>query len=361
MPAERLKLFAMRISRRAGIVALWFGLALGLSAQAPANDTKFVSSEAALEQGLGAYKAGYYNLAVPALAFAAGSGLFFGQYYLAQIYADNGTAFTNHAKAYELYMRVVDEHANVDPDDDWRAAYVGKSLTAVARYTLRGLPEIGLVPNTERAAKFLRDAATFFGDSDAQFELARMYLKGEGVQEDRKLAFHWLSTLTQKGHAGAQAFLAELLWKGNELARDEKRALALITVAVANAPEADRLWIEDIYQNIFCGSSTGRAHRRTVWWRCGSASIRPELGRKAASVSLDRVRAPAATVRHCRCRSATVARRTRNRVRNGAVLLVRGSSACARSAHRSVRVSFRSGAAPTVQLAVHADWPSAAL
>ena len=212
------------------------------------------------------------------------SGLFFGQYYLAQIYADNGAAFTNHAKAYELYLRIVDEHANVDPDDDWRAAYVGKSLTAVARYTLRGLPEIGLVPNTERAAKFLRDAATFFGDPDAQFELARMYLKGEGVQEDRKLAFHWLSTLTQKGHAGAQAFLAELLWKGNELARDEKRALALITVAVANAPEADRLWIEDIYQNIFCGSSTGTRAQAdglvAVWKRIYSPRSGAESGER---------------------------------------------------------------------------------
>ena len=36
-------------------------------------------------------------------------------------------------------------------------------------------------------------------------------------------------------------------------------ALALIRVAVANAPERDRIWIEDIYQNIFCGASSGNA------------------------------------------------------------------------------------------------------
>lgn len=262
------------------MTVLWLGLTLSLTAQAPAGDMKFASSEAALEQGLGAYKAGYYNLAVPALTFAANSGLFFGQYYLAQVYADNGTALTDHAKAYKLFLRIVDEHANVDPDDDWRATYVGKSLTAVARYTLRGLPEIGLVPNTERAAKFLRDAATFFGDPDAQFELAKMYLKGEGVQEDRQHAFHWLSTLTQKGHAGAQAFLADLLWQGKELPRDEKRALALITVAVANATEGDRIWIEDIYQNIFCGSSIGTRQQAdglvAVWKRIYAPRSGPE-------------------------------------------------------------------------------------
>ena len=38
---------------------------------------------------------------------------------------------------------------------------------------------------------------------------------------------------------------------------NERRALALITVSVDNAPTHERLWIEDIYQNIFCGTSQG--------------------------------------------------------------------------------------------------------
>jgi hypothetical protein len=39
--------------------------------------------------------------------------------------------------------------------------------------------------------------------------------------------------------------------------KDERRALALITMAAENAPAHERIWIEDIYQNIFCGSSQG--------------------------------------------------------------------------------------------------------
>ena len=39
--------------------------------------------------------------------------------------------------------------------------------------------------------------------------------------------------------------------------KDERRALALITMAVENAPPHERIWIEDIYQNIFCGTSQG--------------------------------------------------------------------------------------------------------
>ena len=38
---------------------------------------------------------------------------------------------------------------------------------------------------------------------------------------------------------------------------DPVRALALISVAVANAPPYERVWIEDIYQNIYCGAAQG--------------------------------------------------------------------------------------------------------
>ena len=68
---------------------------------------------------------------------------------------------------------------------------------------------------------------------------------------------HYLSVLTEEGHPGAQAFLADLFWRGRHVKKDERRALALITMAVENAPEHERIWIEDIYQNIFCGTSQG--------------------------------------------------------------------------------------------------------
>jgi hypothetical protein len=66
-----------------------------------------------------------------------------------------------------------------------------------------------------------------------------------------------LSVLTEEGHAAAQAFLADLLWRGRFIAKDEKRALALITMAAEHAPANERIWIDDIYQNIFCATSQG--------------------------------------------------------------------------------------------------------
>jgi hypothetical protein len=44
---------------------------------------------------------------------------------------------------------------------------------------------------------------------------------------------------------------------------DKARALALISVAVENAPPPERLWIEDIYQNIYCGAGEGIRRQAT--------------------------------------------------------------------------------------------------
>ena len=218
---------------------------------------KYRSAQDALEQGIGAYNGGYYEIAEPALRYAADAHLFLAPYYLARIYSDNNGSRTDHGKAYELYLKIADEHTDVDPDDTQRAPYVAKAMTRIAGYLMTGLPEVGVKPNSRIAAEYLREAAQFFRDEDAQFELAKLYLHGEGIESDVPYAKHWLSVLSQKGHAPAQAFLADLLWRGKYMKADPVRALALISVAVANAPPYERVWIEDIYQNIYCGAAQG--------------------------------------------------------------------------------------------------------
>ena len=257
--------FPMRVGGRtlsvmrkfsAAAVALWLVGALGGASAGEA--VKYKSPELAFEQGLGAYKSGYYEMAIPALeqTVAEGSEVdrFFAAFYLARIYSGAG-ALTDHAKAYRLYQTLANENADTDPEDGRRAPFVAKALTALAGYLQRGLPEIGLRPDPQRAGDYLHHAATFFGDKDAQFELAKIYLNGTGTPDDAKRGMHYLSVLTEEGHPGAQAFLADLFWRGVHVKKDERRALALITMAVENAPSHERIWIEDIYQNIFCATS----------------------------------------------------------------------------------------------------------
>lgn len=236
-------------------------LAATLAGTAFAAAPKYRSVDEALDQGLSAFNGGYAEIAEPALQHVVKHGnedtAFLGRYYLARMYADNNGARTDHKRSFELYQRIADDYADIDPEDDRRGPFVAKSLIALAGYLRRGLPELGRQPNPHRAAAYLRHAATIFGDEDAQFELAKMQLKGEGVEAEPALAKHWLSTLSQKGHVGAQAFLADLYWRGKEMDKDPVRALALITIAAANAPAGERVWIEDIYQNIYCGTAEG--------------------------------------------------------------------------------------------------------
>ena len=249
------KLSVMRIFSAATAAFLLVG---GIAGAAAGDGVKYKSAELAFEQGLGAYKSGYYEMAIPALEQSIAEGTefdrFFAEFYLARIYS-GASALTDHAKAYRLYQTLANENADTDPEDGRRAPFVAKALTALAGYLQRGLPDIGLKPDPRRAADYLHHAATFFGDKDAQFELAKIYLNGTGTPDDAKRGMHYLSVLTEEGHPGAQAFLADLFWRGVHVKKDERRALALITMAVENAPSHERIWIEDIYQNIFCATS----------------------------------------------------------------------------------------------------------
>jgi hypothetical protein len=69
--------------------------------------------------------------------------------------------------------------------------------------------------------------------------------------------------------------------------QDQPTALALIAVAVENAPVYDRLWIEDIYQNIYCGSGEGIRKQATgivaAW---GNRFGRKPEAREAAGIGL---------------------------------------------------------------------------
>ena len=270
----------------AGLLALLVATAAPAIAQQPRKPV-FKSPEAAYEQGMSQWRNGYTELAIPALRHAADHEVFLAQYYLARILADNGTPYTDHVAAYQLYRKLALDHANIDPEDDKRKIFVARSLTALAGYVRRGLPQADVRPDPVRAVEYLRHAAQFFNDEEAQFDLARIYLQGDGVPQDTRSGLHWLSALTQRGHAGAQAFLADIYWRGrHNVMRDPTRAFALISVAVEHAPENERVWIEDIYQNIYCGAPAGTrtqaqgmvADWRQKYGRTNAGGTRSSLG-----------------------------------------------------------------------------------
>ncbi len=238
-----------------------------------AGEVVFRSPDDAMKQGISAFNGGYYELALPAFEALEPAKPQIARFYLARIYGDNEGAYTDHGKAFHLYKELADELQDVDPDDDDLAPIAAKSLTAVSMYLRDGIPDAGIPADVETANRDLQRAALTFNDEDAQFELAKVYLRGEGpdmtvtgfddpaskIENGR----HWLSRLSQAGHPGAQAFLADLMWRGKFVEKNQAAALNLIDVAVANAPPSERVWIEDIYQNIFCNAGEGVRQQAT--------------------------------------------------------------------------------------------------
>lgn len=288
--AEGIEL-AAKLPYRAVSWALVAGVATTLATSlvtGAAAEIRFTSKERAFVQGYSAFKGRQYEIAVPALRFAAEHNVMRAKYYLARIYSDNSGGFTDHALAYRLLQQIISGSARVDPKDYRIAPYVARSLISIARYERDGIRALNLKPNTHRAIAYFDQAATFYNDDDAQFELAKHYLSGDGVEPRVPDALNWLARLSKRGHAGAQAYLANLYWDGRHVARDQVRSLALITVAVENAHEEDRFWIEDVHQNIFC--EAGQRTRTRVYgvvdgWRRKfarareiSASVEDQLG-----------------------------------------------------------------------------------
>ncbi len=283
--AGRLKLSAMRtFSRgRARLIAIVASAAVaivGVAHGAMAGAVTFRSPDEALKVGISAYNGGFYEIAVPALEAVGEREAVLSRYYLARIYADNEGAYTDHVKAFALFRGLATDLGNVDADDDAVAPIAAASLTAMSNYLRRGLPKAAIAPNVEAADRALHKAALFFNDENAQFELAKVLMRGEGPDVSIRssddpnakieMGSHWLSRLSRKGHPGAQAFLADLMWRGKFVAKDQPTALNLIDVALANAPPHERVWIADIYQNIYCNAGEGvlkQATGRVAEWR----------------------------------------------------------------------------------------------
>lgn len=240
------------------------------TAASPRGTMTFASPEVAYDQGVAAARGGRLEIAIDAFEYAGKHNHVPALYYLGTIYANNDERVTDHAKAFNVFHQLVAKYAYVDPRSDFRSIYVVRAAVRLAAYYRSGVPALGLKPDPREAVELLFHAATYFGDLDAQFQLAKMYLTGDGVEGNESYGLHWLSSLARKNHAGAQAFLAELLWRGKFVRRDARQALVWSTLSLEAAGDQDRIWIEEIYQTIYCGAAPGvreKAGQLVADWR----------------------------------------------------------------------------------------------
>lgn len=211
---------------------------------APAEETSTVE---AFRLGAKAYKAGDLAGASKALAFAAGKGHALAQWKLARMYAEGEGVPHDDLKAFEYYEAIVDAHADENPDAP-QARFVSNAFVALGSYYLTGIPNTPVHADTDRAIDMFRYAGSYFGDSDAQYNLGRLYLDGAPERpRDPITAARWLKMSANKGQRQAQAVLGHMLFTGTDLPRQSALGLMYLTLARDGATsEADK-WIVDLY------------------------------------------------------------------------------------------------------------------
>jgi hypothetical protein len=226
------------------VAALFVAGTANLSAQ---EKPQFKSANQAYRAGLAAHRAGAGERAVEALTFAANEGVLVAQLKLAEIYETGSGVEADPAKAFRIHQQVADTHAEMNPRHRM-APHIAGAFVALGDYYAIGVPALKIDADKARAADLYRHAASFFGDPRAQYKLAVVHLKGDGVSQNTQLAVNWLANAVKKKHAPSQAVLGDLLWRGRpDLSRRPSQGLALLELANRNAaggPDAE--WIGEL-------------------------------------------------------------------------------------------------------------------
>jgi TPR repeat protein len=202
----------------------------------------------ALHAGLEGSRAGAPVSAIEALEYAAAGGEPIARWRLAKLYASGQGVPHDDLKAYDYFWQIVTSYDEENPNQRDRRI-VSSAFVAVGLYSLTGIENTKIRPDAPRALAMFRYAATHFGDANAQYNLARMYLDGVGVEKDSLQAVRWLSLAAQKDHAQAQARLGQMLFAGQESLKPQ-RALGLMWLTLARDTAAGSKkdqWIVDLY------------------------------------------------------------------------------------------------------------------
>jgi hypothetical protein len=203
----------------------------------------------AFRSGTQALRAGNTALAVNELEYAAEQGMPAAQWKLGRMYADGDGVQKNTLRAFEYFSRLTKAHGDDVPGTP-QARFVANAFVALGQYYLEGIPNSTVKPDPDRAREMYWYAATYFADPDAQYNLGRLYLDRNAGARDPRQAAKWLGLAARKGQYQAQALLGEMLFKGDDLARQAALGLFWLTLAKDGA-RADETWIAETYSSAF--------------------------------------------------------------------------------------------------------------
>ncbi len=258
-----------RGARKARAPVAAFAFLLWAAAPAPAFDgdalpgapTKispkgFTSAEQALRAGVADLKAGDAASSVEALTYAAEGGETMARWKLGEMYADGVGVQRDDVKAFHYFNQLVEDYDEDAPEQKNRGA-ISNAFVAVGVYSLTGIPG-SVRPDPERARLLFQYAATTFGNPDAEYDLAHMYLVGAGgLAKDNITAARWLGLAAVKGHTPSQALLGHLLFAGDGVPQQRARGLMWLQIARNSAESPRDDWVRDLCDRDLSAAADG--------------------------------------------------------------------------------------------------------
>lgn len=194
--------------------------------------------------GFSAYKSGRKDEAVEAYRYAAEKGHTGSRWALANMYAFGDGVAENDLEAFKIYNEIAQQGVEPGSED---TGYFVNALISLAGYYRRGIPNSPVVVDLPRARQLYFQAASTFGVAEAQFQLARMLLSGEGGNVNVQQAKKWLNRARKNGHAGAMAVFGNVLFDEGQTVR----GLAYMTAALDLSSAQDKAWLQAMQEQAF--------------------------------------------------------------------------------------------------------------
>lgn len=194
--------------------------------------------------GFNAYKKGQKEEAVEAYRYAAEKGHTGSRWALANMYAAGDGVVENDFEAFKIYAEIANQ--GVEPGSADTGFFVN-ALLSLARYYRQGIPNSPVKADLSQARQIYFQVASTFGVPEAQFQLARMILAGEGGGVNVQQAKKWLNMARKSGHAGAMSIFGNVLFEEGQTVR----GLAFLTAALDRCNPKDCPWMQELQERAF--------------------------------------------------------------------------------------------------------------
>lgn len=253
----------MRISRftRIAMVSVGLGLAPAFAFDGKPSPTETIMPTAteAFRTGANQLKVGEKAKAISSLQYAAEKGHALAQWKLGRMYAEGDGVQRDDLRAFDYFSRIADGHADESPQVP-QAKIVAYAFVQLGHYYLDGIPNSTVKADPDRAREMFSYAASYFGDADAQYQLARLYL--DGPPNEKRQALRWLSSAAHKGQYRAQGLLGKMLCQGDLVPRQAARGLMWLTLARESATAQDDAWVGEVQEK--CSQSASDEERKAA-------------------------------------------------------------------------------------------------